>query len=269
MTVELDMMIEMRDLQVAMDVNKKAEMGWFDVEFTFYGCCFQKEKSRYFRISENADKIYEFIEKSRINKCITSNIKKITQKHQVPIGMKEYIAQDVKIELAKQLKDAYPIEFFFDMQKYADQAEEQTAVPFLIDLWENEIEGCFNSEKISRYECLLEYMYECCKLTYLQYRQIYDWIVDERKSMENDPVAKDILEKTFYGIAYEKEENSFEYLDNARKEYIYWKKDELERDGDFVSFIYKKKYWYNYSKKLSQIHKMFENDMNLYLTDQF
>ena len=40
MTVELDAMMELRDLQVAMDIAHRAEMGWFDVEFTMYGCCY-------------------------------------------------------------------------------------------------------------------------------------------------------------------------------------------------------------------------------------
>ena len=40
MTVDLNMMLDLRDLQVAMDVAKRAELGWFDVEFTMYGTCF-------------------------------------------------------------------------------------------------------------------------------------------------------------------------------------------------------------------------------------
>ena len=35
MTVDLNMMLDLRDLQVAMDVAKRAELGWFDVWHLF------------------------------------------------------------------------------------------------------------------------------------------------------------------------------------------------------------------------------------------
>ena len=62
MTVDLNMMLDLRDLQVAMDVAKRAELGWFDVEFTMYGTCFSQDGQRYFRVSAQADKIYDWIE---------------------------------------------------------------------------------------------------------------------------------------------------------------------------------------------------------------
>ena len=62
MTVDLNMMLDLRDLQVAMDVAKRAEMGWFDVEFTMYGTCFERCGKRYFRVSADAARIYDFIE---------------------------------------------------------------------------------------------------------------------------------------------------------------------------------------------------------------
>lgn len=64
MTVDLNMMLDLRDLQVAMDVAKRAEMGWFDVEFTMYGTCFERCGKRYFRVSADAARIYDFIETS-------------------------------------------------------------------------------------------------------------------------------------------------------------------------------------------------------------
>lgn len=51
MTVDLDMMLDLRDLQVARDVQRRAEMGWFDVEFTMYGCAYYQNGERYYRVS--------------------------------------------------------------------------------------------------------------------------------------------------------------------------------------------------------------------------
>ena len=86
MTVDLNMMIDLRDLQVAMDVARKAEMGWFDVEFTMYACSYAIGEKRYYKISAEAEKIYDFIENSRQNGCIASNIMKMTKKCPVPVG---------------------------------------------------------------------------------------------------------------------------------------------------------------------------------------
>lgn len=62
MTVDLDMMLDLRDLQVALDVQRRAEMGWFDVEFTMYGCAYYQNGERYYRVSTHDEKIYNFIE---------------------------------------------------------------------------------------------------------------------------------------------------------------------------------------------------------------
>lgn len=40
MTGNLDMMMKFRDLRVAEAIGKKAALGWFDVEFTVYGCAY-------------------------------------------------------------------------------------------------------------------------------------------------------------------------------------------------------------------------------------
>ena len=57
MTVDLDMMLDLRDLQVARDVQRRAEMGWFDVEFTMYGCAYYQNGERYYRVSAHDEKI--------------------------------------------------------------------------------------------------------------------------------------------------------------------------------------------------------------------
>ena len=267
MTVDLNMMIDLRDLQVAMDVAKKAEMGWFDVEFTMYACSYAIGEKRYYKISAEAEKIYDFIENSRQNGCIAGNIMKMTKKCPVPVGMKEYIARDVKKELGKSLREKYSLAFFKYLEQVAEEAEEERALPILQKEWE-QVEGCFNQEKLRRFEEMVKYAYECRKIKEHQYEQFKSLIAEERKNMEEDLISKDIFEKTFYGIAYE-DKGKIEYLDNAGKAYIYRKKDELEGKGIFVTPIYEKKYWYNYTLRLPQVHKMFEEEMRAYVNEDY
>ena len=107
-------MMKFRDIQVAEDVGKKAALGWFDVEFTMYGCAYwEKEQDKlYYKVSTQAEDIYDFIEQSAAKDIYPSNVLSLSKKCPVPAGMKEWIAQDVKVELAQKLKVIYPKDCF-------------------------------------------------------------------------------------------------------------------------------------------------------------
>ena len=53
-----------RDIQVARDFGRKAELGWMEVEFTVYGCAYLDpiENKVLYRVSSHAEDIYQFIE---------------------------------------------------------------------------------------------------------------------------------------------------------------------------------------------------------------
>ena len=109
MTGNLMMMMKFRDLQVAEDVGKKAELGWFDVEFTMYGCAYldrTDDRMRY-KISSKEEDIYDFIELAARDDIFPSKIETLTLKCPVPMGTKDLIANDVKKELAKELRKKY------------------------------------------------------------------------------------------------------------------------------------------------------------------
>lgn len=65
MTIDLNMMIDLRDMQVALDVAQRAELGWFDIEFTMYGCAYWQNGKRYYKLSAYNEKIYDFSTKQR------------------------------------------------------------------------------------------------------------------------------------------------------------------------------------------------------------
>lgn len=267
MTVDLQMMTDLRDLQVALDVAQRAEMGWFDVEFTMYGCSYFLDGKRYYCISAEAEKIYDFIEMSAQYQLLPTTIRKLTKKCAVPVGMKEEIAASVKYELARQLETEFPAEFFLYLQETAEWATEEYAFSLLCAEWES-IENCFDTEKLRIFEDLVHYAYQCRKLTLVQYQQLQTYISNERKNMEELVVSKDIFEKTFYGIAYETL-SGIQYLSNARKATVYKKKYDLEQQGIFVTPLFAKQYWYNYILRLPQVHQMFELDLKKALSETY
>ena len=262
MTGNLEMLFAMRNkeiakahkdanLQTADDVQAMAELGYFDTEFTMYGCAYLENGKRYYKVSPEAADIYRFIEQSNLRNIFPSNVVQYTKKCAVPAGMKEVIAQDVKVELAKQLSGLFPMAFFDTLHFLADQITEDTASAML---WQRveELEGLFDIESLRRFEELLNYMYSCRKLTPHTFEKLHRWLKDERKSMMENFETKDIFEKTMYGAMYVDGER-LRYVENARLEYVYDKIYDIEGKGGVVTPVFAKTYWYNYRYRLADV----------------
>ena len=101
-----------RDIQAASEVARRAELGWFDVEFTMYGSAYYDRGKRYYQVSAEAEKIYESIDRNLQSGFLPTNVISMTEKVPVPAGMRDYISLEVKKELSLQMQKYYPIEFF-------------------------------------------------------------------------------------------------------------------------------------------------------------
>ena len=267
MTADLMMMLDLRDLQVAQDVAKRAEMGWFDVEFTMYGCCYLKGGQPYFRVSAEACAIYDYIEAASLQQVLPTNLLSRTKTCPVPLGMKEEIAYQVKRELAQELHAAYPAEFLHLLAQTAEEAADDSAYAIL----QRELEaiiGCFDHRRLRHFEELVNYAYSCRKLSGEHHQQLLHELACERRSMEDVPESQDIFQKTFYAIAYQTD-TGLAIIDNAQKATIYAKKYALERQGHFVTPILSETYWYNYTLRLPDVHKRFLESLPNRLNDHY
>lgn len=263
MTGNLEMLMKMRNakimkeanVQTAEDIAKKAELGYFDVEFTMYGCAYwdRAAATMKYRISSKAEDIYDHIESAAKIAVYPGQVERLTLKCPVPLGTKELIAQDVKKELAKELRDKYSQAFFAELYDIADQIQSDDAKDLLWAEAER-VEGKFEEEELRRLEALLDYTYSCKKLLPETYQALLALIAEERQSMDEDFISKDIFEKTMYGIVYV-EDGQPKYLSNAQRDYIYEKAYALETQGIFVSPLYAKTYWYNYEYRLNDVKK--------------
>lgn len=267
MSQRLEDVVKFRDVQVAEDVAKMAELGWFDVEFTMYGCAYLKNDKMYYKVSPEVEDIYQFIEKSNLEGTYPSNVVSFTEKCPVPIGMKEFIAQDVKRKLAKKLKEVFPKEFFVQLNQLADRVTENSAREILWSEAE-ELEGVFEEEKLRYFEDLVNYTYSCRKITQAEYENLLSWLAEERRSMCDDFVTKDKFEKTLYGIAYTDNEK-IKYVENARKAYMYEQQHALEQEGKFVTPIFSQTYWYNYKYRLPDVRRDFTKKLHEELNEAY
>ncbi|MBQ2432544.1 MAG: hypothetical protein II268_04915, partial [Peptococcaceae bacterium] len=69
-----------RDIQAASEVARRAELGWFDVDFTMYGSTYMDSGKRYYQISAEAEKIYECMEANLGHGVLPTNVIKTTEK---------------------------------------------------------------------------------------------------------------------------------------------------------------------------------------------
>ncbi|MEE0434245.1 MAG: hypothetical protein UDB11_02425 [Peptococcaceae bacterium] len=262
MTGRLGLMMKLHDAQVADDVRRMAELGYFDTEFTMYGCVYMENGKRYYKISPNADDIYSFTEKSNLNNIFPGNVYQYTKKCPVPAGMKEVIAQEVKVELAKKLSEDFPTTYMETLEQFAKDITDDSAADYL---WQrvDDLEGVFDIEKLRRFEEQMEYLYTCRKITWATFKALRDWLKDERKSMLENFETKDIFEKTVYGMMYVDGER-LRYVENARMEYVYEKMYDIEGKGGVVTPIYKKTFWYNYTYRLADVMQDFKKELRAY-----
>lgn len=250
-----------KDIQIAEDVGKKAELGWFAVEFTAYGCAWldREQNKMFYKVSSKAEDIYEFIEKGAQNGIYPGNIMRYTQKCPVPAGAKNLIEQAVKISLAKKLRETYPKAFFEILYRLAEQCTDNSADSML---WEqaNVLEAVFDEEKLNRFSLLVDYAYSCCRLDRMHYQKLTTWIAEERSNMYDNCVNKDIFEKTMHGIGY-LEKGILKHTENAIKACIYEKIYDLEQQGILVTPVLSKTYWYNYTYRLPCVIRDFREKL--------
>ena len=262
MTGRLGLMMKLHDAQGADDVRRMAELGYFDTEFTMYGCAYVENDRRYYKISPNAEDIYSFIEKSNLQSIFPSNVYEYTKKCPVPAGMKEVIAQDVKMELAKKIRDSFPEEFFVMLANLAGDVTDDSAAEYMWSMVD-ELEGVFDIERLRRFEEQMEYIYTCRKITWETFKNLRVWLKDERKSMLENFETKDIFEKTIYGMMY-LDGDRMRYVENARMEYVYERLYDVESKGGMATPIFKRTYWYNYSYRLADVMQDYKKTLRGY-----
>lgn len=220
-----------RDIQVARDFGRKAELGWMEVEFTVYGCAYldSRQNKVFFRISSRAEDIYQFMEEAPRNRIYPGNLVRYTEKCAVPSGVKNQIMQIVKTNLAKKLRDMYPKTFFERLYQLAAQYTDNKADAML---WEmaGELEGIFDEDRLNHFELLINYAYSCCRLDENHYARLKEWVAEERHNMEDNYVNRDYLEKTMYGIGY-LEKGELKHAANGLSTQIYEKMHTLEQNG--------------------------------------
>lgn len=244
------------NVEAARVVGRRAELGWFEVEFIMFGCAYLLDGNVHYKVSSQAEDIYHFVESAAVEKIYTSNVLRYSEKCSVPSGMHDLIATDVKKDLARELRRRYSPAFFAELQNLAESTEQNGAVDLL---WEeaDALEGVFSEEKLDEFEMLVAYAYMHNGVDLPTYRNLMKWIHEERKNMDDRPISKDFYEKTIYGFAYEKD-GSIKYVDNVLLSYIYEKMEQIEQEGYITTPILSHTFWFEQNRQTAQVVREFK-----------
>lgn len=269
MTANYEFVNKLRDVLVAEQVGKMAALGYFDVEFTLYGCAYYQVKKDmvYYKISSSADELYRYLDIAPRYDIFPSNIECFTLKCPVPLGEKETIELKVKHHLARQLQQSYPKSFFLRLTEIAEQVQNNSAASLLWKL-ADEIEGHFEENQLKQFEILLHYTYSCRKIRTQEYSKLLAWLQEEYDNMLDSVINQDVYEKTFYGIAYENN-GTINYYSNAQFDYVYRKIETLEKVGEFVSPVFVKHYVYNKQTQLREKAQQFKKELRQRYTETY
>ncbi len=77
-------------------VGRRAELGWFDVDFTMHGCAYLQNGKVHYKVSSRQKISINLQKQPHWKKIYTSNVLSFKEKYPVPSGMKDLIATDMK-----------------------------------------------------------------------------------------------------------------------------------------------------------------------------
>ena len=237
----------LRDVECGQGVGRMAELGKFDQEFTVYGCAYRQDGETYYRISEHAETIYHFCEKSRLQGIYTTAVISYTERTGVPSGTKDEIWLESEWALAKQLSEIYPDSYLELINQLSKHSSTNVAWP-LLQAWQKRLEGRFKRDRLQLFGHVLDYCFGAKLLYSDNYKQLKDWLESNWRQMEDDVIIKDVYERTLYGIAY-RQYGQIVYDYDAQYTKVYEVQQKCIRQGILVTPIYSQTYWFdNFNK---------------------
>ncbi|MEE0434521.1 MAG: hypothetical protein UDB11_03825 [Peptococcaceae bacterium] len=250
------MTTSLRDVSAAQMVNALAEVGYFDNEYNVYGCAFWYENKVHYIVSDDYNAICNFKKKAVWEDIYASPVWKREIKDSFLEGMERRHILKLKLELAKELYNAYPASYFKERvaENYQDSAYD------ILKDWQQEIDGYFDEDELILFEEAVRCAYQGHKITPEHMKSFRFWIKHVRMQMTENIEKKDRFSRTLYGFAYENE-GKILYVSNANQKVIYERKEEVVAKGLFVTPIFEKEYWYHQSEQLYKLRGLFEENL--------
>ncbi|MBQ3205436.1 MAG: hypothetical protein IJB37_02680 [Peptococcaceae bacterium] len=252
-----------RDIQCGNNFAKLYELGCFDEEFIVYGCGYFQNGEIMYLVSDDGDKVYRFRNESLRKHIYTTPVIMKLKSCQVSSGERDNIRQNIKFELAKEIKAQYS-EAYYRMIAQMDAVESNQQAERFLQEEQRNMEGYFDRSGVEQFEGLCNLAYEQKKISDIAYQQFCTWIKYAKRQMENDIVIKDDMRRIFYGLGYELN-GQMGYFADAQAMNVYKKRENLLLQGAIVTPIISKEYWFKSINQLANIRKMFLSELQIYV----
>ena len=243
-----------RDLQLASGVQEMIRLRRFDQTFAVYGSCFYADQQTYFIISDEENKIADFLYDPQQYPCCPVSCQSLTEHFPVPAGFEEEALNHVKLHLAQQLYHSFPQEYISALYHFAQNYGDNQAAD-LLAYWQAQLLGLFNEAQLALFEGAVRFAYRRKNLTLPVYQTFCHWLNQERQEMADDIVIKDIFEKTFYGIAYLTEDGHRKIFYNTNRALVWQRMEQAQQKQLITTMPVKKTYWYNYTYRLIHVRQ--------------
>lgn len=268
--LEADVIIEAhnRDEEVAQSFGRMAELGYMDTEFTVYGCAYWQDNERYYYISADETKVYDFREKAYRQNIYPTVTMKYSLMAPVPSGQEEAIRQTVKKELAYRLQATYSAEFLESLFRLGQTPAKDSALP-LLEQEQESLQFCYDRERLRLFDLTINAAHASKLLSEKSMAQLQAWLEDRGQQMEDDAMSKDLFEKRFFAIAYYKPDKAAKYYLNACKERAGARREALLNDGFIVTPLFFSDCPFNYTYDVNQARNKFRNQLGAFFDKHY
>lgn len=261
--LEANVYRENRDAQCASDVANMAEMGKFELDFLVYGCAYLENETRHFRISDDANDIYQFLTQSPHQGVYPTSVMSHLHQTLVPSGMHDKIAYETKLSLARRLKACYSRDFFDLLVPFTKTAPTDASASLLMQM-ADEIEGHFNEWELQLLEGTMDIAFEAKQLTESSFKKLRAFIDCTRHQMEDDPVIQEQFSRTFTGFCYQTKQGKIKTFFDAQPLPVLEKQKACQQKGLLTGPIIQKTYWFKTFNAFAGLRQDYEKMLKHY-----
>ena len=234
-------MAGIRDLDSGASFARLKDLGCFDEEFTVYGYGYIEDGKTSYLVGNSGEQIYKMYAGNAAKNIYTTPIEYLILRRQVSSGTMNDVNQEIKLQLAKQIKASYTKNYFSALNYFAQAKNSNTAYDLLCEV-RDRVDGYFRPEEIQSFAGLCQMAYESKKITAAAFNEFGRWLEYAKSQLESDVILKEKFRVVMYGFAYEISGRGY-YFSNALALNAYKKWHTLRSQGVIVTPLITKEYW--------------------------
>lgn len=221
------MTTSLKDVSSAIMVGKLADMNAFAKEYNAWGYAWQDAAGKIqYCMSEEAMGLRRLRDKQREVGVPMTPLVEFSERAIVRDEEYDDWIYVRKLRLADSIRKDYGHEYYAILQKLIDASCDSLALDILLP-WKEEITGYFDEVALDLFDGVLHEARRMRHVTDAQYRELSQWLHQEKKQVLSQLGGSGLYARTFRGIAY-KEGGNTRYFVNANADAFYERYDQLD-----------------------------------------